>query len=69
MKGIFSPDWWRWEMYRHVALFVHAPTDVNQSKLTALISEFRKQSEQQRAAPHDCVPRAGDEHEYVMDYR
>lgn len=63
MKKLFSVDWWRWEMYRHVAQFVHTPSAANQSKLMSLISEFREQSEQ-RAAPRD-----NDEHEYVMDYR
>lgn len=64
MKDIFSTDWWRWEMYRHVALFVHYPSDTNQNKLTALIDEFRQQNEQRDSIPHN-----NDEHEYVMDYR
>src|SRR3569833_3270204 len=58
MKKLFSVDWWRWEMYRHVAQFVHSPSAANQSKLMSLISEFREQSEQ-RAAPRDS-----DDHEY-----
>lgn len=64
MKNIFSKDCWRWEMYRHVALFVHHPSEVNQSKLTALIKEFRQQVESQ-----ERVVQKHDEHEYVMNYR
>lgn len=64
MKNIFSTDWWRWEMYRHVALFVHYPSDANQSKLNDLINEFRQHSEQRTGDS-----KQSDEHEYVMDYR
>ena len=63
MKKLFSTDCWRWEMYRHVAQFVHTPSAANQSKLMKLISEFSEQSQQRDA------PRNHDEHEYVMDYR
>ena len=50
-------------MYRHVAQFIHYPSEINYSKLTALIGEFREQSQQHG------VPPESDEHEYVMDYR
>jgi len=63
MKNIFSADWWRWEMYRHVAQFIHYPSEINYSKLTALIGEFHEQSQRHGAPPES------DEHEYVMDYR
>ncbi len=56
-----SHDGWRWELYRHVALFVHNPNDHTQGKLSALIDEFRAYTTQQRDV-------AADEHEYAADY-
>jgi len=62
MEREFSLDWWRFELYRHIAHFVHNPADHTQAKLTALIGEFRRYSEQQpQVSP-------ADEHEYAMNY-
>ncbi len=62
MKQEYSVDWWRHELYRHTAHFVHNPGDHTQAKLTALINEFRRQSE------HQKLHRVSDEHEYAMNY-
>ena len=62
MNKEFSVDWWRYELYRHIAHFVHDPGDHTQAKLDALIAEFRRRSEQQRLS--DTL----DEHEYAMNY-
>lgn len=62
MKQEFCVDWWRHELYRHIAHFVHNPGDHTEAKLTALITEFRRQSERQRRRH---IP---DEHEYAMNY-
>jgi hypothetical protein len=62
MDKEFSIDWWRYELYRHIAHFVHNPADHTQAKLTALINEFRRCSEIKQAR------RAPDEHEYAMNY-
>ena len=62
MNKEFSVDWWRYELYRHIAHFVHNPADHTQAKLMALIAEFRKRSEELQAA------NAPDEHEYAMNY-
>ena len=48
MKADYSVDWWRHELNRHIAHFVHNPGDHTQAKLTALITEYRNQSERQR---------------------
>lgn len=62
MNREISVDWWRYELYRHIAHYLHNPADHTQAKLTALIAEFRRYSEQQqpRGTP--------DEHEYAMNY-
>ncbi len=57
-----SVEWWRYELYRHAAHFVYNPADHTQAKLTALITEFRRYSEQQQSR------KASDEHEYAMNY-
>jgi hypothetical protein len=62
MKQEYSVDWWRHQLYRHIAQFVHNPGDHTQAKLTVLINEFRRQNERQR------LRHATDEHEYVMNY-
>ena len=62
MKQEHCVDWWRYELYRHIAHFVHNPGDHTQAKLTALITEFRRQSEQQQ------LSRSPDEHEYAMNF-
>jgi hypothetical protein len=62
MKQEYSVDWWRYELYRHIAHFVHNPGDHTQAKLTALITEFRRQAERQR------LRQISDEHEYAMNY-
>lgn len=61
MEKEFSLDWWRFELYRHIAHFVHNPADHTEAKLTTLIGEFRRHSERR-------PPRAADEHEYAMNY-
>ena len=62
MKQEYSVDWWRYQLYRHIAQFVHNPGDHTQEKLTALITEFRRQTEQQH------LGQLSDEHEYAMNY-
>ena len=62
MNKEFSVDWWRYELYRHIAHFVHNPADHTQAKLMTLIAEFRQHSEQRQAA------NSPDEHEYAMNY-
>ena len=62
MKPEYCVDWWRHELYRHIAHFVHNPGDHTQAKLNALITEFRHQSERQK------LRRLPDEHEYAMNY-
>jgi hypothetical protein len=62
MKKESSVDWWRCELYRHIAQFIHNPDDHTQAKLTALIGEFRRYSERRQPC------RMPDEHEYAMNY-
>lgn len=62
MQQEFCVDWWRHELYRHIAHFVHNPGDHTQAKLTALINEFRRQSDRQ------SLRQVQDEHEYAMNY-
>lgn len=62
MNREFSVDWWRYELYRHVAQYIHNPGDQTQAKLNALIAEFRRRSELQQSGD------ALDEHEYAMNY-
>ena len=62
MKQDYCVDRWRHELYRHIAQFVHNPDDRSQAKLTALITEFRRQSERHRQY------QPSDEHEYAMNY-
>ncbi len=62
MNKEFSVDWWRYELYRHIAHYLHNPADHTQAKVTALILEFRRYSEQQQPC------NAADEHEYAMNY-
>lgn len=62
MNKEYSVDWWRYELYRHIAHFVHNPGDHTQAKLNALIEEFRRRSEQQQLC------NTLDEHEYAMNY-
>jgi hypothetical protein len=62
MNKEFPVDWWRYELNRHIAHFVHNPADHTQAKLTALITEFRRYSEQQQ------LRKPSDEHEYAMNY-
>ena len=62
MNNEFPVDWWRYEFNRHIAHFIHNPADHTQAKLTALIVEFRRYSEQQRSS------KPSDEHEYAMNY-
>ena len=63
MNKELSVDWWRYELYRHIAHFVHNPADHTQAKLTALITEFRRYSEQLQPPR-----RVSDEHEYAMNF-
>lgn len=62
MKNQLSLDWWRFELYRHIAHYLHSPSDITQARLTALINEFRKLSDQ-----HQSI-RMMDEHECAMNY-
>ena len=62
MKQDKSVEWWRFELYRHIAHFIHNPGDHTQEKLTALIAEFRRQSEEK------TLRNALDEHEYAMNF-
>lgn len=62
MDQDYSVDWWRHELYRHVAHFVHNPGDDTQAKISALITEYRRYSERQQRLHRD-------EHEYPMNYR
>jgi len=62
MKQEYCVDWWRHELNRHIAHFVHNPGDHTQAKLTALITEYRRQSERQQ------LRQMPDEHEYLMNF-
>ena len=62
MEKESSLDWWRFELYRHIAQSVHNPADHTQAKRTALIGEFRRFSEGHVQA------KSADEHEYALNY-
>lgn len=62
MEKESSLDWWRFELYRHIAQFVHNPADHTEARLTALIGEFRRFSDRRRQV------RPADEHEYALNF-
>jgi|GEM_PF-2567516 len=62
MHKKLSIDWWRYELYRHIAHYLHDPADHTEAKLITLIAEFRHYSEREQPGY------GSDEHEHVMNY-
>lgn len=58
-----SIEWWRWRLYRGIADYLHAPTPERHAAVTAVMAEYK---DHRQSSP---VPSAGDEHEWVMDWR
>ena len=46
MEEKYSTDWWLWQMYRQVAEYVNDPTDVNETRLKSLLSQYRNYRDQ-----------------------
>lgn len=57
-----TTDWWLWQMYRLVAEYVNDPTDVTESRLKALILEYRNHQHQHRLGLKSS-------HDWVVDFR
>lgn len=62
-----SSDWWLWQMYRQVAVFVNQPSDSTEAKLTMLMEQYQEFYKSQ--AFNGEIPRSRDEHEWAMDFR
>jgi hypothetical protein len=62
MDEPYTPDWWRWKLYRQIADYLHQPTVTGQAAVNALLQTYRDQQQPTRPAHQD-------EHEWVMDWR
>ena len=61
MEEQYSTEWWLWQMYRHVAVYVNEPDEVNEAKLRSLINQYREFTRHQTLGlRHD--------HAWVMDF-
>ncbi|HGX92382.1 MAG TPA: hypothetical protein ENK35_03610 [Candidatus Tenderia sp.] len=63
MEHNTSTEKWLWRMYREVAQYVHNPSAANEVELLNLVSQYRKEAEQQNKTASD------DEHEWAMNFR
>lgn len=63
MEEKYSTEWWRWQLYRQIADYLHQPNSSAQASLNALLQAYRQQQQGQQPLPQR------DEHEWVMDWQ
>ncbi len=62
MEEKYSTEWWRWQLYRQIADYLHQPNITAQASLNALLQAYRHQHQGLQTPPKD-------EHEWVMDWQ
>ncbi len=62
MEDQYSTEWWRWQLYRRIADYLHDPSEAGQAAVTALMSQYRRHHAQPSTSCYD-------EHEWVMDWQ
>lgn len=51
MHELNSAEAWRWQMYRQVAEFINAPSDITEARLKALLMAYRQVKQVQTQSP------------------